>query len=582
MLTVPDEIKELLHLDSCPKNIRIHFPNGERSDVCNDLIVKDSVKFTESLCSQDKLKFGLCESPVFECETVGVGNIKGATIEVSCEVYCNPTVTGAEFKTDIQAFVYAISYGTFVVDSCKRQADMIHRRIVAYGGTATFYHGISNSFEISKDYYFPAAYSSIVYDANTFLLAISNIGVKQYSPSVFNATEVSPSGDSTYAFGIKEWQYEGNNVGLNFTGRYFSYGSNFATRDVLCQIEGNIREDVINQIVDDIISMCDGYGLPAEMKDPQYWKKDKLLLIMMGYGAGGATLYKNASYTSLPYLFYPFLEEGNGFIRVFYGVSKIQFKYVGGALIDEVTYSDPYIENLTALKLTSKYPELNNYTTHFENREIPEWQYRRQFVPPEDYDNVKELNKIIELSGLFGFARRNNSFDLLNIKRQFGLLPDDTLYPGLTLYPTGVVGGSIKREDYQSCWYDDEYTKPFGAIRCTYKDSNNDEYTYIYYMVGSDQYQDVDSYQTYDFSDNEIIQNNTWTAANIKTICQRIAANISGVTYMPVDFVGRGLPYVEAGDTFEILTRSNDSITTIVLNKTTSGEQTLTDSYKSV
>ena len=50
---------------------------------------------------------------------------------------------------------------------------------------------------------------------------------------------------------------------------------------------------------------------------------------------------------------------------------------------------------------------------------------------------------------------------------------------------------------------------------------------------------------------------------------------------MPVDFKGRGLPYVEAGDTFEILTRSGDSITTIVLNKTTTGEQTLTDNYKS-
>ena len=94
MLNVPQEVKDLLHLDTCQKNIRIHFPNGERQDICNDLIVKDSVKFTESLCSQDTLKFGLAESPVFECETVGVGNIKGAKIEVFCEVFCDSTVTG--------------------------------------------------------------------------------------------------------------------------------------------------------------------------------------------------------------------------------------------------------------------------------------------------------------------------------------------------------------------------------------------------------------------------------------------------------------------------------------------------------
>ena len=137
MLTVPETIKDLLHQDTCRKNIRIHFPNGERSDICNNLIVKDSISFTESLCSQETLKFGLCEAPIFECETVGVGNIKGATIEVNVEIFCDPDVAGSEWKIDLQAHVYSIPYGTFVVDSCQRQADLIHRRIVAYGLLST-------------------------------------------------------------------------------------------------------------------------------------------------------------------------------------------------------------------------------------------------------------------------------------------------------------------------------------------------------------------------------------------------------------------------------------------------------------
>ena len=86
--------------------------------------------------------FGLAESPVFECETVGVGNIKGAKIEVFCEVFCDSTVTGAEWKNDLMAYVYAIPYGVFIVDSCKRQADMIHRKITAYGGTARINNGL--------------------------------------------------------------------------------------------------------------------------------------------------------------------------------------------------------------------------------------------------------------------------------------------------------------------------------------------------------------------------------------------------------------------------------------------------------
>ena len=139
MLTVPSEIKDLLHEDTCKKNIRIHFPNGERSDICNDLIVMDSVRFTESLCSQNELKFGLCESPVFECEVVGVGNIKGATIEVYCEIFCPASVEGAVFRPDLQVYVYPIMYGKFDVQECKRQADMNHRKITAFGEQASVY-----------------------------------------------------------------------------------------------------------------------------------------------------------------------------------------------------------------------------------------------------------------------------------------------------------------------------------------------------------------------------------------------------------------------------------------------------------
>ena len=111
MITIPQEIKDLLHQDHCWKNFRICFPNGERSDVCNNLIVKDTVQFTESLCSQDSLKFGLCEASIFECETVGVGNVEGARIEVFCEVECPQTVSGSVFRTDLQKYVYPISYG---------------------------------------------------------------------------------------------------------------------------------------------------------------------------------------------------------------------------------------------------------------------------------------------------------------------------------------------------------------------------------------------------------------------------------------------------------------------------------------
>lgn len=582
MLTIPQEIKDLLHLDHCKKNIRIHFPNGERTDICNDLIVKDSVQFTESLCSQDSLKFGLCESPIFECETVGVGNIKGATIEVSCEVYCNPTVTGAEFKTDIQAFVYAISYGSFTVSDCKRQADMIHRRIVAYGGTSAGYKDISNPVEVLKDYVQQPSYSSITYEANSFLLALSNIGPNKWSNTLFSATDLTVSQSTRRDISLGRWQYNGRTVAFTAYGYFSGYNGNDMTQDSLLSIDGELQENLLKNIIDDIINTFKSYDLPANFYDYTKWRK------LFNRFRLAPSFLEQSSYDELPLLCYPYLSSGIGCsVRVFYNIEYLTLDYYppgSGGNIATLYVNEDIITNITAKKLDVIYPGLLGFKTLFENVLFIPFgtALTRRFLPPEGWDNLKTLTSILELNGLFGYITKDNAFSVINLKRQFGLLPNTTLYPGSTLYPDGVLGGSIKREDYQSCWYDDEYEKPFGAVQCTYKDSNNDEQIVVLYLSGFSSTSDRDTYKTYDFSDNEIIQLGTWTQAQIEAFCQTIANNIEGVSYMPVDFVGRGLPYVEAGDTFEIFTRSNDSITTIVLNKTTSGEQTLTDSYKSV
>ena len=59
MLNIPDSVKALYKQDGVRKNFRAHFPGGELPDITNDNIVMESVKFTESICSQDVFKFGL-------------------------------------------------------------------------------------------------------------------------------------------------------------------------------------------------------------------------------------------------------------------------------------------------------------------------------------------------------------------------------------------------------------------------------------------------------------------------------------------------------------------------------------------
>lgn len=581
MIQVPDEIKALLHQDTCKKNIRIHFPNDERSDICNGLIVKDSVSFTESLCSQNALKFGLCEASIFECETVGVGNIKGAVIEVSCEIYCESTVTGAEWRSDLEAYIYSIPYGTFTVNSCQRQADIIHRKIVAYGGNYLVKASIGKM-ESGKSI---VAYANDpLYSADLLSYVIGNLDLNNISDSLFNATVIQRDINSGGSGIFYTWTYGNKSYRTIFSWNedLWRFDRTTGSRPIsdlnnLYRISGELIN--ANNYSDEITALLTSYGAPQEVI--------RNILIDINTSIGFCA-HNSAYYIKeLPRIFYPYSGSRPTSIYGDTGVDMTLTRYFEVPIF-EFAYPD-YIEverlhcdicpEYVLEMLTPTFSLFNGMNLQIAAVKNQNNSYI--ITHSGDYDNRNMLNSIVELMGMFGYFDRNNVFKLMNIKQQFALLPETTLYPSGTLYPEGVTGGEIIPNDYQSCWYDDEYTKPFGAIRCIYVDTNDNEIQLVYYLSGYSENTPLDQYKTYDISDNEIIKTYAFTQSQIENICETIASNIEGVTYMPVDFVGRGLPYVEAGDTFEVLTKLNDSITTIVLNRTLTGDQTLKDQYKS-
>lgn len=148
MLNIPDSIKNLFKADGVRKNFRAHFPNGELPDITNDNIVQESVRFAESLCSQDVFKFGLAEASMIEFETVGVANMYGMWMECSCEIdtsslsaselasagaegYDGTLVLAAD--SDLGYGFYRVPYGVFRVESCPRDHQAkAHRVVTAY------------------------------------------------------------------------------------------------------------------------------------------------------------------------------------------------------------------------------------------------------------------------------------------------------------------------------------------------------------------------------------------------------------------------------------------------------------------
>lgn len=148
MLTIPSAIKTLFQTDGVNKNFRAHFPNGEMADITNANVVYESVKFTESVCSQDPFKFGLAESSVIEFETVGISNIYGMVIECGIEIDTS-SLSSAQIAaivadpgdgviveqddSDLPYGYYRVPYGIFRVESCPRNHQaMTHRKITAY------------------------------------------------------------------------------------------------------------------------------------------------------------------------------------------------------------------------------------------------------------------------------------------------------------------------------------------------------------------------------------------------------------------------------------------------------------------
>lgn len=194
----------------------------------------------------------------------------------------------------------------------------------------------------------------------------------------------------------------------------------------------------------------------------------------------------------------------------------------------------------------------------------------------------KIVSNEAELQGKIARIDRDGNFELIDIKRKFYLKPSEDLKPDEQLKPLGTDGGFVSKSMYSNCWYDEDYTKPYGAVRCQFKNTSNVDIELYVYCQNYDENSEVQEYLIYDISDNDLVKEKQYTVAEMTSILQTIADSISGVSYVPVKLQSVALPYVESGDTLEILTQNNDSITTIVLNRTMTGESYITDEFTSI
>ena len=567
MLNIPEEIKQLFRQDSVKKNLRIHFPNGERGDITNSNLLAESFSFTESIMSQSELKFGLCESSMIEFDCFGVENIKDCEIEVFHEIDISSQSVEfiAEYgmtSEDVPFPYYRMPYGRFTVDTCPRQSDLNRRKVTAYVKELTFEKMSALESGKRRNIAYQHATRKL-YDYDLFkFIAINYFNGKEdfLSKSLVETVNFGVSGTNNQFQSGYSWQITSN------CKSYIIQSEDELKALYYINNEYN-KSGVVSKLKKELYDIVEQW---ASLYFTGYYHTDYYIREAIKYAYpwisdtspySGISIDDDSNYIYMyPYGYEANLE--NRYTRIWLPYSfQVTLRLDG---YEKESYSFKLAENPEIYLVdTSEWKEfLITEKGDFVNKHV-------------DFRNITE--SYIELMGMFGVVGRNGAFDFVSLNSKLILYPLETLYPASNIYPVEVEN-LVTKSMYKSAWYDDEYTLPYSKVTCTYKNSDTQENTYAEHIIVEDA--EEDKYQVYDISDNYLIKESTFTEVEMAEILMTLASNIYRVTYMPADINLQGLPYLEAGDVIQVQTEDG-SFETIVLRRTLTGIQSLSDNFES-
>lgn len=599
MLNIPDSIKALFKADGVRKNFRVHFPNGEYGDITNDNVVKESVRFTESLCSQSVFVFGLAEASVLEFETVGIGNMYGMTIEAAYEIDTTSLsaaqITAIQSGTydgtlvlasnsDIGYGFYSVPLGVFRVDSCPRNhGAMTHRRVTAY----TTYTGRAenNPFEAGKitmvksGPYANTSPRPTWDDERTWWPAIDSKGQSgDYTPDAIKLiyaalgwsnqdmlSGLTKTAQTAWASFPDETQtvyilvrdpagvapMSRTTIYATVTMKRIAFGSGGLPQDALYELAMNGATNVQTALESCRTSLeglvTDGYITAGEVETAM-----DILNRSLSVNLPGGVFAKDGD---LP-VFYPYwnVEDADFAVYVPTGCTLSGELYKLGTVIGV-----PY--ELTLPTLITTTPTLSAFSglpTAIQLRfpstgSVPEGKKNLETYR-DCYDFVSILNGYLEINAAFGQVSRSGGYKTVRL--------DDSS-------PTAIGPG-----DYEDCWWDEYDMEPVGRVIATYQSEDEDGFI----EENSTEVKISSGRSQYDMSWNEFLRSLSAceiddVTALINTLFKPYA---SEVEFTPVEMSMQGWPWIEAGDALQITAEDNTVVNTYALRVEMSGIQYLT------
>lgn len=559
MLSIPEAIKTLFKTDGARKNFRAHFCNGERADITNSDVVTESVRFTESICSGETVRFGLTEASMIEFETVGVENISGAVIDCGIEIDTTP-LSAAQLSaiaadpgdgvlvlaaaSDIGWGFYRIPYGRFRVSACPRnQGAMTHRRVTAYslsGGK-----NLTNSpVEDAKLRTLIAA--SVVSNYTPSIPKLIYAAMGWWSPSVMDAFPKSSGGSWAIGGSLFE-QWESADETITVQVSMMSRRATFSDADEIYQLDmsGWDAEAVGTALdwVNETVAAFGGDGASARAamqqaiagRMPGGFRFTGDLPVFYPYFVTAATVIPQTLTITLP-------TTANITVTATVGGSTQTETYSIAAL-----FTSPAV----AYKFTTNFPDVRGNYAPTANNERPG---RPGFSFVNAYDIAAVTNGWLELNGKYARPGRSGGCDIVSL---------DSSAPA-----------EIGPGDMPEFWWDEYDISPVGRVKYSY--GSGAEAQVIELVIG-------DGGSVYDLTDNVMLAAMASASPSaIEAILQSgLIPELSKVTYTPVELTMRSWPWIQAGDALELTAEDGTVVNTFAMSRSISGIQLLMDAIES-
>lgn len=498
---------------------------------------------------------------------------------------------GVVFKPDLDDPVYSIPYGTFIVDSCKKQSDMSHRRITTYNTFAYKNWELSEQSKtiMSKYFYWYQNGLKASIEGLTKLLfpRINEEYVELTNPkSTTKVTKFIEILDDRYQrielysvyFYVNRYSFDIWHSIYNFKYECDNYYLNIA--------------DQIKKAVDQIVSENDHIRI-AYQNAGDNGEIDEIFEDMIGCrhytnNRHDYNLYTNHTYQGSVYVqtceeFY----ESNHYIFGYlskttnpdwetatetlwytmqsdmYIPSRIVLSHKYQNQEEEILYdTDPnhspigYVDENSfdvdlfdspsgiyiPLNCIKKNVQMTKSVIDGGSSTVSYPLYRYDWATIATSDLKEVFQSYLELQGKFGLVKRDGNIDFISVNEAFNT-PDET----------------IPKSEYETIWYDDYMSKPYGRISASFTNENNESaYTYLDIVEDFSE----EKYKTYDISNNFFIKNYSRTEEDIQLIFTAMSLNMKDISYMPMQITMKGRPDLEAGDV--ILIESDDQEDPIV------------------